>query len=93
MLYYNCPKGKKEEIKMVRIGATILDTDSLSAEDIDVIVEDLKRVAARKRRKESLLEKFTDLITTARSEGFDFVEKDFGNVLTSIDWDIYDHRQ
>ena len=78
---------------MVRIGATILDTDSLSAEDIDVIVEDLKQVAARKRKKDWLLKRFTDLIATARNEGFDFVEKDFGNVLTSIDWDIYDHRQ
>ena len=77
---------------MVRIGATILDTDSLSATDIDIIVEDLKRVAARKRRKESLLKQFTDLIATARNEGFDFVEKDFGNVLTSIDWNIYDHQ-
>ena len=77
---------------MVRIGATILDTDPLSAEDIDIIVKDLKHVAARKRRKESLLKQFTDLIATARNEGFDFVEKDFGNVLTSIDWDIYDHQ-
>lgn len=78
---------------MVRIGATILDTDPLSAEDIDIIVKDLKHVAARKRRKESLLEQFTDLIATARNEGFDFVEKDFGNVLVSVNWDIYDHRQ
>ena len=75
---------------MVRIGNTILNTDIMSADEIDILAEELRNIAMRKRRAEVLLRRFTKLVEEARQEGFEFIEEDFHNVLTSDKWGIID---
>lgn len=77
---------------MIRIGSTILNTDIMSADEIDILTEELRNIATRKRRAEVLLCRFSKLVEEARQEGFEFVEEEFHNVLTSDKWGIIDMK-
>ena len=77
---------------MVRIGATLIDTDSMSADDLTVLIAEFRRIRARKLRAEELASQMEELIKDAKEEGFAFIVKDFGYVLTSTDYTVYDER-
>ena len=77
---------------MVRIGGTMINTDIMSADEMDILVDIFSGIAARKRRAEYFTEQLEHLIEDAQSEGFDFVEKDYGNILTAGDWEIVDNE-
>lgn len=76
----------------LRIGRTIIDTREWSVEDYDVIIRDLRKERARKAKAEELKSRMTDLLNEAKEEGFDFIDKDFGNVLTPTDFELYDNQ-
>lgn len=77
---------------MVRIGATLIDTDSMSADDLTVLIDEFRRIRARKRRAEELASELEELVKEAKEEGFTFIEKDFGYLLTGSDYTVYDER-
>lgn len=76
----------------LRIGRTIIDTRDWSVEDYDVIIRDLRKERARKAKAEELKTRMTNLLNDAKEEGFDFIDKDFGNVLTPTDFELYDNQ-
>ena len=76
----------------LRIVRTIIDTREWSVEDYDVIIRDLRKERARKAKAEELKSRMTDLLNEAKEEGFDFIDKDFGNVLTPTDFELYDNQ-
>lgn len=80
------------ERKMVRIGGTMINTDIMSADEMDRLADIFGQIAHRKRRAEYFMEQLEDLVVEARREGFDFVEKDLGNILTAGDWEIIDNE-
>lgn len=77
---------------MIRLGNVVIDTDAMTADDCDVLVDEFRRLADRKRRRDRLLERFTKLIQNAREEGFEFYDKTFANTITSSDFDIIDYQ-
>lgn len=77
---------------MVRIGGTMINTDIMSADEMDILADIFSGIAARKRRAEYFTKQLEDLIVEARREGFDFVEKDLGNILTAGDWEVVDNE-
>lgn len=76
----------------MRIGRTIIDTDNMSIEDMDIIIKELRSIRARKIKAAELVSRMNDLIADAKNEGFTFVDKDFGNVLMGTDFMVYDER-
>ena len=77
---------------MVRIGGTMINTDIMKADELETLANIFSDMAARKRRAEYFIKKLKNLIEYAQSEGFDFVEKDLGNILTAGDWEIVDNK-
>lgn len=76
----------------MRIGRIIIDTDNLSVDDLDVIIRELRAVRARKLKAEELKSRMVELITDAKKNDFTFVDKDFGQVWTENDVELYDER-
>lgn len=77
---------------MVRIGKAMINTDIMSADEMDRLADIFSDIAARKRRAEYFTEQLEHLIEDAQIEGFDFVEKGLGNIMTADDWRIVDRR-
>ena len=76
----------------LRIGRTIIDTVDWSSKDYDVIIRDLRKERARKAKAEELKTRMTELINEAKDNNFDFVDKDFGNILNPNDFELYDNE-
>lgn len=76
----------------MRIGRTIIDTDNMNAEDLDVIIKELRAIRARKLKAEELKTRMLELIADAKENGFTFIDKDFGQVWSGNDVELYDER-
>lgn len=76
----------------MRIGRMMIDTDNMSIEDMDTIIKELRVIRARKLKAEELKTRMLELIADAKENGFTFIDKDFGQVWTGNDVDLYDER-
>jgi len=76
----------------MRIGRTIIDIESLSIEDLRTIEHEIHTLRRRKEEAESFKLKMKNLLFEAREAGFDFIDKDFGNVIRIEDVDLYDNQ-
>ena len=76
----------------MRIGRTIIDTDNMSIEDMDTIIRELRAIRARRLKAEELKNRMVALIAEAKENGFTFIDKDFGQVWTGNDVELYDEQ-
>ncbi len=76
----------------MRIGRTIIDTDNMSIEDMETVIRELRAIRARKLKAEELKTRMLELIADAKENGFTFIDKDFGQVWTGNDVELYDER-
>ncbi len=76
----------------MRIGRVIIDTDSMSVQDMDVIIKELRSIRARKLKAEELKNQMLELLADAKENGFTFIDKDFGQVWTGNDVELYDEQ-
>lgn len=76
----------------MRIGRTVIDTDNMSIQDMDVIIKELRSIRARKLKAEELKNRMLELIADAKENGFTFIDKDFGQVWTGNDVELYDEQ-
>ena len=76
----------------LRIGRTIIDTRDWSVEDYDVIIRDLRKERARKGKADELKLRMETLLNEAKENNFDFIDKDFGNVIRPIDVELIDNE-
>ena len=76
----------------MRIGRTIIDIESLSIEDLRTIEHEIHDLRRRREKAENLKRQMLDLINEANAAGFDFIDKDFGNVIRPEDISIYDNQ-
>jgi hypothetical protein len=65
----------------MRIGRTIIDTDNMSAEDMDVIIKALRAIRARKLKAEELNNRMNELLAEAKENNFIFINDYTGQVL------------
>lgn len=85
-------QGTEREGKKMRIGRTIIDTDNMEIDELNVIINELREIRKRKQEAENMLTRMRNLLFEAKENGFDFVDKDFGNILTPDDFKLYDNR-
>ena len=76
----------------MRIGRTIIDIESLSVEDLKAIEHEIHALRRRRERAEQFKARMCDLLNEAQAEGFDFIDKDFGNVIRPEDVSLYDNQ-
>ena len=76
----------------LRIGRTIVDTREWTVKEYDTIISELRKERARKLKAEELKTRMTHLLTEAKENNFDFIDKDFGNILTPADFELFDNQ-
>lgn len=76
----------------MRIGRIIIDTDNMSIEDMTTVIREMRAIRARKLKAEELKSRMLELIDDAKANGFTFIDKDFGQVWTGNDVELYDER-
>lgn len=76
----------------MRIGRTIIDIESMSIEDLRTIEHEIHALRRRREKAENYKTRMKELIEEATAEGFDFIDKDFGNVIRPDDLNLYDNR-
>ena len=76
----------------MRIGRTIIDIESMSIEDLRAIEHEIHALRRRREQAESFRQKMCDLLTEAQEAGFDFIDKDFGNIWRPEDVSLYDNK-
>lgn len=65
----------------MRIEKTVIDTDNMSAEDLNVIINELRAIRTRKLQAEELKKRMDDLLTGAKKNNFIFINEYTGQVL------------
>ena len=76
----------------MRIGRVMIDTDDMSVEELDMLIEELTHIKVRKERAESLRKQMNRLIEKAKNEGFTFIDKDYGFVREVDDSIVFDEK-
>ena len=76
----------------MRIGRTIIDIESMSIEDLKAIEDEIHALRWHREKAESYKARMHDLLEEAKAEGFDFIDKDFGNVIRPEDISLYDNQ-
>ncbi len=76
----------------MRIGRVMIDTDNMSVEELDMLINELTHIKIRKERAESLRKQMNRLIEKAKNEGFTFIDKDYGFVREVDDSVIFDEK-
>ena len=74
----------------MRIGRTIIDIESMSIEDLRTIEHEIHVLRRRREQAENFKIRMRDLITEASEAGFDFIDKNYGNVIRPEDLTLYD---
>ena len=84
----------------MKIKNVVIDTTEMSYEDVDNLVQKLRKVRDRKAELRNRLEHFRAMITNMRdnegmalvsnNEGMTFVSKCTGEVLNPNDWELFD---
>lgn len=77
----------------MRIGSVILDTDNMSVEDVNVLINQLKQVRARKSEARSYKQRLASMLEGMKEEGFTFCSQYTGEVLKAEDWLVYDEHE
>jgi len=68
-----------------------VDTNEMTYEEVDSLVQKLRAVRARKAELRSRMNEFRAMITTMHNEeSMTFVSKYTGEVLNPDEWEVYD---
>ena len=76
----------------MRIGKIMIDTNSMSDEELTAIIDNLITIRARKRTETILRKHMNDLILEAKEKGFTFIDNACGFVREVDDFTLYDER-
>ena len=76
----------------MRIGNVVLDTDNMTSEEVNMWIQALRKVRARKIEQENFTLEMNALITTAKEKGFVFINKGFEPVRKPDDFTVWDEK-
>lgn len=65
----------------MRIGKTVIDTDSMTSRELGEIITELRTIRARKEYCEDLQQRMSKLLNEAAENKFAFVDDETGRIL------------
>lgn len=76
----------------MRIGRMMVDTDEMTIDELTILINDLRKIRARKQQIADFINRMDATIREAKEEGLVFLDKDYGNVLEEGDYVLFDER-
>jgi hypothetical protein len=69
----------------------IMDTSDLSFEELDTLIQQLRKARERKGEARARYQNFSAMIENMREENLVFCSKHTGEILNPNDWVVYDN--
>lgn len=76
----------------MRVGKIMIDTDSMSVEELTALIVEFRKIRARKQTELDLKTRMNNLILEAKENGFTFIDNTCGFVREVDDFTMYDER-
>ena len=76
----------------MRIGKVMIDTDSMSIDELTTVITELRKIRARKQMSLDFKTRMNDLIVEAKEHGFTFIDNACGFVREVDDFTMFDER-
>ena len=74
----------------MRIGKTVLDLESLTEEDLTLVIDEAKNLRTRKRSARGFHDSLKATLENAKENKFSICSKYTGEILRAEDWVVYD---
>lgn len=77
----------------MKIGPATIDTNSMTFEEVDTMIRELKKIRERRNNARAWMNRFSSILAEMKEEGFSFCDKYTGEVLDASHFDIYDDKE
>ena len=77
----------------MRIGNVIIDTDTMSYDEVDVLVKELRDIRKRKGEARDCRTRMNNAVAKSQEQGFRYINRYTGEIFDANDWWIYDEEQ
>lgn len=77
----------------MRIGRYVIDTDEMTVDELNTIINELRNIRKRKEQINHYLLTIHDLVESAKEEGLTFIDKNFGYVIESDGFTMVDEGE
>jgi hypothetical protein len=77
----------------MRIGNVIIDTDNMTYNEVDQLVQELRAIRKRKSEASACRHRMKDAVEQSKEYGFRYVNRYTGEIFNADDWWVYDEEQ
>lgn len=77
----------------MRIGNVILDTDNMTYEEVDILVNELRDIRKRKSEARASKRRLNNAVIESQEHGFRYINRYTGEIFNANDWWVYDEVQ
>ena len=77
----------------MRIGKVIIDTDNMTYEEVDVILQELREIRKRKGEAKECKTRMRNMVEASLDQGFRYINRYTGELFNADEWFVYDERQ
>ena len=77
----------------MRIGKVIIDTDNMTYEEVDIILQELREIRKRKGEAKTCKTRMRNMVEEAFDCGFRYINRYTGEIFNANDWWVYDEVQ
>ena len=74
----------------MRIGKVILDTDNMTYEEVDQLVQELREIRKRKGEARECKTRMKNMVEVSFDNGFRYVNRYTGELFNADEWFVYD---
>ena len=77
----------------MRIGKVIIDTDNMTYEEVDQLVQELRVIRKRKGEARDCKWRLKNAVEESKDHGFRYINQYTGEIFNENDWWVYDEIQ
>ena len=76
----------------MRIGANIIDTDNMTADELSLLINELRKIRKRKELGEQFQNAMKAVLSDMADNGFCFIDRQLGFVIEAKDLELIDSQ-
>ena len=77
----------------MRIGKVIIDTDNMTYDEVDTILQELRKIRNRKSEARDCKFRMRNMVEESLNHGFRYINRYTGEIFNEDEWFVYDEKQ
>jgi len=77
----------------MRIGRVIIDTDNMTYEEVNQLVQELREIRKRKSEARDCKIRMQNMVEESLDHGFRYINRYTGELFNADEWFVYDEKQ